>query len=68
MNHPYRTAPDQSFWSRAVSRVSIDDFDPVSNVSFSISAADRIATAGSCFAQHITRHLRTVGITPLVTE
>ena len=65
---PYARQPPRAFWSRAVSRVKLHDVDPVANPSFVIDADTQVATAGSCFAQHIARHLRTVGIQPLVTE
>ncbi len=35
---------------------------------FKVKTTDRIATAGSCFAQHISRHLRKSGYHYLVTE
>jgi hypothetical protein len=42
--------------------------DPVRTLKFTIAATDRIATAGSCFAQHIARRLRQAGFNFLVTE
>ena len=35
---------------------------------FRIGPSDKVATAGSCFAQHIARHLKSSGFTYLVTE
>src|SRR5262249_20799834 len=40
----------------------------VDGARFTISRSDKIATAGSCFAQHITRHLRLAGCDILVAE
>jgi len=37
-------------------------FDPVLNTRFKINGNDRIATLGSCFAQHVARHLMESGI------
>jgi hypothetical protein len=43
-------------------------FDPVGDVPFRISREDRIVTAGSCFAQHVSRHLARAGFRHHVTE
>jgi len=42
--------------------------DPVVAASFTIGAGDAIATAGSCFAQHISRSLQDQGMHYLVAE
>lgn len=68
MDNPYSQAPDHSFWSRAVGRRPGEDVQPVVNPGFAISRSDRIATAGSCFAQHISRTLQGEGCNYLVTE
>ncbi len=67
-SNPYLAQPDHAFWSRAVSRVATEDVDPVTTPRFSVSRQDRIATAGSCFAQHISRSLQAQGYRYLVTE
>jgi hypothetical protein len=66
--HPYQRAPDHAFWRRAMSEVAADEVDPVVSFPFRIGPADRVATAGSCFAQHIARHLRDAGFHHFVTE
>lgn len=66
--NPYRAQPDHAFWSRAVARIAAEDVDPVVNPRFAISRQDQIATAGSCFAQHISRSLQAQGYRYLVTE
>lgn len=66
MSNPYRTLPDQAFWRRAVATAG--DVDPVVSVPFVLQDSDRIATAGSCFAQHIARTLRDSGLLPMITE
>ena len=68
MPNPYSELPDQAFWSRSVSRLTHDEVDPVGHVPFKISRRDLIATAGSCFAQHIARTLAREGFNYLVTE
>ena len=68
MTHPYRDLPDHAFWRRAVAAPAPDDVDPVVSVPFRLQPSDRIATAGSCFAQHIARTLHGSGFEPMVTE
>ena len=64
MTHPYAELPDHAFWRRAVS----ETVDPVVEVPFRIGRTTPIATAGSCFAQHISRVLQEAGYRYLVTE
>ena len=68
MNHPYRNIPDAQRWSRSVAGRASGDIDPVAPPPFQISASSRIVTAGSCFAQHLARHLRQHGYSCLDTE
>ena len=65
---PYGALPDQAFWSRAVARLAPGDVDPAGGAPFQITPSDRIASAGSCFAQHIARRLAGAGYNYLVTE
>ena len=67
-SHPYHTLPASAFWRKAVASITVQDVDPVGDVGFTIKPTDRVATAGSCFAQHIARHLRAAGFHFLVTE
>lgn len=66
--HPYKSLPDRAFWKRSVAGVTPNEIDPVGEVPFRIARTDRVATAGSCFAQHISRRLSESGYTFLVTE
>ncbi len=66
--NPYLNLPDAQFWRRAVERVSASALDPVLAAPFRISPTDKVATAGSCFAQHIARTLVAHGFHYLVTE
>ncbi|WP_203075677.1 GSCFA domain-containing protein [Falsiroseomonas ponticola] len=68
MRNPYRDLPGTSFWRRAVSEPAPEAVDPVTDVPFAIAPADKVATAGSCFAQHISRTLVRQGFRYLVTE
>jgi hypothetical protein len=46
----------------------MDEVDPVVVSKFMITPSDRVVTAGSCFAQHIARHLQMSGFSYFVTE
>lgn len=66
--HPYAKLPDHQFWRRAVPHLEPFKLDPVVETRFSIAAGDPVATAGSCFAQHISARLASLGFNYLVTE
>ncbi|MDR7153285.1 hypothetical protein J2W40_000079 [Sphingobium xenophagum] len=66
--NPYHGLQDHQFWRRAISRTESHAVDPVTRVKFQISQADRVATAGSCFAQHISRRLSGIGFNYFVPE
>ena len=66
---PYKALPDYAFWRRSV---AVNDgqnlLDPIVSTKFKIEKSDKIATAGSCFAQHIARFLSQSGYNYFVTE
>nr|WP_321454985.1 GSCFA domain-containing protein [uncultured Cohaesibacter sp.] len=66
--NPYAGLPAHQFWRKSISRVSIADVDPVVSMPFTISTTDRVATAGSCFAQHIASRLQQQDFNYFVTE
>jgi len=66
--HPYAALEDRAFWRQAVSELPPEAVDPVDEPTFRIATVDRIATAGSCFAQHIAARLRRHGFHFLQTE
>ena len=66
-DHPYRDLPDSAYWRRSVPTAGAFA-DPVAGFGIRLSREDRVATAGSCFAQHIARHLAASGFSYLVTE
>jgi len=68
MSHPYRGLPAERFWNSGVADAAPGLFDPVGEVSFTIERDDRIATLGSCFAQHVAASIRASGYRYLVTE
>ncbi len=68
MTNPYRSLPDHSFWSRSVSWVPPGHLDPMGEGAFRITSDMQVATMGSCFAQHIARHLQRSGLNYFVAE
>jgi hypothetical protein len=67
-NHPYVELPAARFWRRSVAGVDRHTFDPVVAPRFRIGAQSAVATAGSCFAQHISRKLQSMGFNYLQGE
>lgn len=67
-HHPYKDLPPRAFWRKAVSSIPVHAVDPVAEPPFKIQTSSLVASAGSCFAQHISRHLRNSGYSYLVTE
>ncbi|HXT07278.1 MAG TPA: GSCFA domain-containing protein, partial [Roseiarcus sp.] len=66
--HAYSDLPGYCFWRESVAEPAASEVDPVVAAKFKISTSDRVATAGSCFAQHISRRLDAAGFCYLVTE
>jgi hypothetical protein len=67
-NHPYRALPEKAFWRRSIAQRAPSDVDPVGEFNLRIASDTRVATAGSCFAQHIARYLRNSGYNYYVAE
>lgn len=67
-SHPYTTLPDRAFWRRGV----VDDggagLSEIYQPRAPITPETAVATAGSCFAQHIGGWLRKSGIKVLDAE
>lgn len=68
IQHPYRSLPDKAFWRRSVAEPAPADIDPVGDFKLRITPEMKVATAGSCFAQHIARHLKKSGYNYFVAE
>jgi hypothetical protein len=66
--HPYRGLPAHQFWSTGIAAVPAEALDPVAEAKFTLAPTDAVAAAGSCFAQHIARHLKGAGYNFLQTE
>ncbi len=67
-DHPYKHLPKHCFWRVSIAEVPQFDVDPVVSPKFTILKSDRVVTAGSCFAQHISAHLKKSGFSYFVTE
>lgn len=55
--NPYQKQPTKAFWRKAVASHHFEDIEDIWEAP-RIEQGSRIATAGSCFAQHIGRHIR----------
>lgn len=67
-DHPYQKLADRAFWKTGVVDQHALNPSDIYTKKFEIAADDKVATAGSCFAQHISRHLRGSGYTVLDVE
>lgn len=68
VKHPYQHQPAYARWNKAVTEIPPGTLDPVTAFPFTIAPADKVATAGSCFAQHIARHLALNGLNYYIAE
>lgn len=66
--HPYLGLPDRQFWKKEPGIADPDRFDPAAPAPFRLSRGTRLVTAGSCFAQHVGRHLAGQGYCHFITE
>lgn len=58
--HPYADLPPKAFWKKAIAERHFLDLEGLAEP-IRLTRADRIATAGSCFAQHIGNRLQGAG-------
>jgi hypothetical protein len=61
MKSPYSSLPSRSFWRPAIADRHFTQFEEIATGPF-FQPEDRVATAGSCFAQHIGHRLRARGL------
>lgn len=66
--NPYAGLDKVQFWRNSVAQVEAIELDPVVKPKFRIAADDKVATAGSCFAQHIARTLKANGFHYFIPE
>lgn len=55
-SNPYKELPDNAFWKRAVATRHYQNLSELW-VAPDLTGKEKFATAGSCFAQHIGRHI-----------
>lgn len=67
MSNPYTTLDDFCFWSRAMTWPAPGQIDPVVS-SAEILPHEKVATMGSCFAQHLASHIKASGLNYFVAE
>lgn len=67
MSNPYRELNDFCFWSRAMLNPAPGQIDPVVN-SQVILPEEKVATMGSCFAQHLAKHIQSSGLNYYIAE
>jgi len=67
-SHPYRDLPSRAFWRRAVAKADRTQFPGLYQPKVAITPTTRVATAGSCFAQHIGNYLGLAGCNVLQAE
>ena len=68
MSHPYANLPQTAFWKTGVDQADRGSFPGLYDPKVRIGPETRVATAGSCFAQHIGRRLRALGLKLLDAE
>jgi len=66
--HPYDHQPPQAFWRKTVSAQAWGELDFKPATKFKLTPALKIATAGSCFAQHMAKRLQSFGLRHWVVE
>lgn len=65
---PYQGLPRTAFWKTAASGRTVSNVNGVAQSNFRVRPSDRVMTAGSCFAQHIAKHLKLLGFNVLDYE
>jgi len=67
-NCPYSELDDVAYWKKSVAQIDLPDLNPMNRPRFNLMPEDIIASAGSCFAQHISRYVKENGYQFLTTE
>lgn len=65
--HPYSNLPERNLWPKAVRDRHFADLEDLWEP-FELSRSEKVATAGSCFAQHLGRNLKERGANYLDME
>jgi hypothetical protein len=67
MSNPYKNLEDFRFWSRSMTWLPSGRIDPVTR-STEILPDAKVSTIGSCFAQHLAKHIKASGLNYHITE
>ncbi len=67
MSHPYQGLSQEKFWYKAMTIPPSGHIDPVTH-SIQIRNDEKISTLGSCFAQNISKNLKSSGFNYYVSE
>jgi GSCFA family len=68
MDSPYSNLDQRAYWRSAVGKREPLDPGDLYHPKFPVTRDMRVVTAGSCFAQHVGRSLRTAGYNVIDTE
>ena len=68
MRCPYKFLPSTSWWSKSVAGKKTTEIDTQVTSKFKIKKTDKIASAGSCFAEKITTALKNKNYNYFITE
>jgi hypothetical protein len=68
MLSPYQNLPAERFWKSGVAETTPQTVIGLYKKKFTLTPASKFATAGSCFAQHIARYLRSNGFSVMDLE
>ncbi|MDK2126029.1 GSCFA domain-containing protein [Parachitinimonas caeni] len=60
--NPYMQQPPRAFWRSAIAERAMHEIDALWQPKFTLCRGDTLITAGSCFAQHISRALVAEGM------
>jgi hypothetical protein len=66
--NPYLKLKSYQLWRRGIESAEVRKVDPVVASTLTLTPMSKVATAGSCFAQHISRTLSNNGFTYFVAE
>jgi hypothetical protein len=66
--HPFETLGPEAFWKSGVAEADPGRMADIYRRKWAIRPDDRVATAGSCFAQHISRAMRSAGFSVMDVE
>lgn len=66
--NPYHGLTSPHYWRSGVVDIAPGEFDPLVEPKFQLTHKDRVATMGSCFAQHLSKFIKQRGLNYVVRE